>query len=114
MGLKDKGRKGRKGRQGRKDLRDGPKDKLQRASFVPAASLLSFSSLASFMSLVPWPVPVDLSSVSPAPSVVKKWQTLASHISGIYIPIFLPDFRRARPRPRARWKRKRGQGQGEL
>ena len=34
MGLKDKGRKGRQGRQGRKDLRDGPKDKLQRASFV--------------------------------------------------------------------------------
>ena len=31
MGLKDKGRQGR---QGRKDLRDGPKDKLQRASFV--------------------------------------------------------------------------------
>ena len=58
MGLKDKGRKGR---QGHKDLRDGPKDKLQRASFVPAAS--SFTSLPSFMSFVLWPIPVDLPSV---------------------------------------------------
>ena len=73
MGLKDKGRKGRKGRQGHKDLRDGPKDELQRASFVPAASFFMFlSSLASLMSLVPWPVPVDLPSVPPAPSLVQN------------------------------------------